>query len=337
MKKILSILAASAVIIPASMIPAQNHEGKIASIANKINHIACTQGNGWGGIHEGWIHQEKLDSIASNDDLYRLAKNHRQPAVRAISFWMLVNRRDDRCQELLYESLADTATFHMISADVGMQANVGSFAVDLLIYPESYSLPRGLHLTGPDSLRLDSTLIFTPDMGHIFYLHQLVRKLPPNEEFYGRFHDMYYREGLTDLLPILAKYRRDSEKQAIIEGLLEYAKGLDENNVRNGEPEGATNDALEAVAEWPCNEFWPALIRLRDYEINRKHFDYRRIRLFYAAVMAYDSQQAFELIDQTLSQVQGNVAKYHKELFQTAYVENSHKRFGPLIGKYHLG
>ncbi len=332
MNKIFPILIALAATFPTPEILAQSQEQRIASAAEKIDKIAFYPSNGWGGVPECWIYQETLDSIASNDDLYRLAKRHRQPAVRAIAFRMLTERQDDRCKEILYESLTDTATFHTISFDEWFSDNVGSFSVASVT--DSDFNPQGLHLTGADSLRLDSTLFFTPNMGHISYLYRLIEKLPCDELFYDRLHSLYHEEHLSAVLPALARYRRDRDKQTIIGGLLEYAAGLDKEGARNGEPKGATNNALKAVAEWPCDEFRPALARLCDYEIKRKYFDYYRIRLFYTAVMAYDDQQAFDLIDRTLTRTQGSAARYHKEQFNIAYRDNSRSRFEPLIEKY---
>ena len=146
---------------------------------------------------------------------------------------------------------------------------------------------------------------------------------------------MYYDEGIAEALPNLCRYRREEDKATVIECLLEYSKGLDKEHVRNG-PEGKTNQGLEAVAIWPDPAFLHALRKVRDYEVSRKHYDYWRIRLFYLALMAYDDENSYNFIDETLRMTGRNktTQKYHLEFFHKAYETSPNFRYESLLKKY---
>ena len=136
-------------------------------------------------------------------------------------------------------------------------------------------------------------------------------------------------------MPNLCRYRREEDKATVIECLLEYSKGLDKEHVRNG-PEGKTNQGLEAVAIWPDPAFLPALRKVRDYEVSRIHYDYYRIRLFYLALMAYDDENSYNFIDETLRMTgrDKTTRQYHLDFFREAYDSSPRARYESLLNKY---
>ena len=345
-------------------------DAKVVAIADSLTRVSLYDNNGWGGAPKAWTLQEHLKKMASNDDLVALARSHRNGAARATAFRLLVARGDSRYRDILYSSLQDTARFRVQDFDVIFPSNVANYMVDVLthhwdfqsisdsIYIDSLlrSEPELMkkvpHLyetfvkrptvtdfrrifTKEDSVTLDSVLFFTPNMHHIGRLSSILENLPTEERYYERLHQMYYDEGYTDALPALLRYRREADKPAVIECLLEYSKGLDERHVIDG-PQGRTNEGLKAVALWPDPDFLPALREVRNYEVTRIHYDYPRIRLFYLALMAYDDETSYNIIDETLRMAgwDKTTRHYHLRFFRKAYEESPRARYESILNKY---
>ena len=343
---------------------------KAVLIADSLTRVSLYDNNGWGGTPLAWTLQEHLNEVASNDDLVALARGHHNGAARAVAFRLLLARCDSRYRDILYKSLNDTTSFREQSFDIIGSTNVANYMVnavtqhwdfqslrdsiylDSLIRSEPKLMETAPHLyktlvkrptvrdfrrifTQKDSVTLDSVIFFTPHLQHIERLYSVLKELSAEECYYDRLHQMFYDEGIADALPSLCRYRRESEKAAVIECLLEYSKGLDKEDVQEG-PEGRTDQGLEAVAIWPDPAFLPALRKVRDYEVSRKHYDYWRIRLFYLALMAYDDENSYNFIDETLRMTGRNKStrKYHLEFFHKAYDTSPNSRYESLLNKY---
>ena len=347
---------------------AQN--AKVMAIADNLTMVSRYDNNGWGSTPKAWILQEQLNEVASNDDLAALARSHRNGAARAVAFRLLVARGDSRYRDILYSSLQDTTRFREQACDIIFHRDVANYMVDAVVdhwdfqslsdsirmdsvfRSEPTLMKKVPHLydtfvkrptvtdfrrifTPEDSVTLDSMLFFTPNMQHIDRLYTILDNLPADECYYDRLHQMFYDEGIAEALSNLCRYRRDEDKAAVIECLLEYSKGLDKEHAING-PEGRTNQGLEAVAIWPDTTFLPALRKVRDYEVARKHYDYGRIRLFYSALMAYDDENSYNFIDETLrmSGRDSSTRYYHLEYFRKAYDMSPNNRYESLLNKY---
>lgn len=345
-------------------------DAKVVAIADSLTRVSRYNNNGWGDTPEAWTLQEHLKKMASNDDLVALARSHRNGAARATAFRLLVARCDSRYRDILYSSLQDTACFRVQYNDIIGSSNVANYMVNVLTYhwdfqslrdsiymdsllrSEPELMKKAPHLyetfvrkptvtdfrrifTKEDSVTLDSVLFFTPNMHHIGRLSSILENLPTEERYYERLHQMYYDEGYTNALPALLRYRREADKPAVIECLLEYSKGLNERHVING-PEGRTNEGLEAVALWPDPAFLPALREVRNYEVTRTHYDYPRIRLFYLALMAYDDENSYNFIDETLRMTgrDKTTRQYHLKFFREAYDTSPRPRYESLLNKY---
>ena len=347
-----------------------SQNAKAVLIADSLTRVSLYDNNGWGGTPLAWTLQEHLNEVASNDDLVALARSHRNGAARAVAFRLLLARCDNRYRDILYCSLNDTTSFREQGFDIIGSTNVANYMVnavtqhwdfqslrdsiylDSLIRSEPKLMETAPHLyttlvkrstvrdyrrifTHKDSVTLDSMLFFTPNMQHIDRLYTILEELPAEECYYERLHQMYYDEGIAEALPNLCRYRREEDKATVIECLLEYSKGLDKEDAQEG-PEGRTDQGLEAVAIWPNPAFLPALRKVRDYEVSRKHYDYWRIRLFYLALMAYDNENSYNFIDETLRMTGRNktTQKYHLEFFHKAYETSPNFRYESLLKKY---
>ena len=337
---------------------AQN--AKAVAIADNLTMVSLYDNNGWGRTPKAWTLQEHLNEVASNDDLVALARSHRNGAARAVAFRLLVARGDSRYRDILFNSLRDTTHFREQACDIISSDNVANYMVnvltrhwdfqslrdsiylDSLLRSEPILMKESPHLyetfvrrptvtdfrrffTQDDSVTLDSVLFYTPNLNHIERVSSILKNLPAEERYYERLHQMYYDEGHADALPTLCRYRRDADKATVIECLLEY-----------DERHGRTNEGLEAVALWPDSTFLPALREVRDYEVSRTLYDYIRIRLFYLALMAYDDETSYDIIDETLHLTERNKTTryYHLERFHEAYDMSPNSRYEDLLGKY---
>lgn len=340
-------------------------------LADSLKALAGYPNNGWGVTPKEWTWQEQLKSVASNDDLVKLATSHPNAAARAFAFQALVGRKDNRYHKILFNSIHDTTQFTSKNFDVWSIDNVANYMVSVLVDHTGYmsiedslltdslfrSDPRMMeyaqHLyetfintptirdfrqifTKQDSITLDSILFYTPNLSHIYYLQRILQRLPADRRYYNRLREMYYDEHYDKALIALCRHHRDDDKPAVIECLLEYSNGLDKRHVFTGEPKGRTNEGLEAVAIWPDKDFIPTLKEVRDFEVSRTHYDYKRIRLFYLALMAYDDEQSYQMIDETLKMTEKNktTQKYHLEQFGKALEENPNPKYQPLLTKY---
>lgn len=349
---------------------AQAQNAKTVLIADSLTSVSLSDGDGWGGTPKAWTLQKHLNEVASNDDLVALARSHRNGAARAEAFRLLVSRGDSRYRDILYSSLRDTTSFIEQSGDIIGLTNVANYMVNALTHHWDFlSFSDSIYLdslfrnkpvmkkkhtnlynkflssptlttfhrifTQKDSITLDSVLFFTPNLHHIDRLYSIIENLPADECYYDRLHQLYYDEGIADVLPALCRYRREADKAAVIECLLEYSKGLDKENVQKG-PKGRTNQGLKAVAIWPDPAFLPALCKVRDYEVARTHYDFYRIRLFYLALMAYDNEISYNIIDETLRMTCKNetTRRYHLEFFHEAYEKSPRSRYESLLSTH---
>ncbi|MBR1883095.1 MAG: hypothetical protein IJ808_08845 [Muribaculaceae bacterium] len=272
--------------------------------------------------------------MATNDELVEIAQLHPHAEARACAFSLLVDRNDKRCKDLLLATLRDTSMVMCRAYDMLWNDCVCSYNVDVMF--------NSKNLTESEKEELDSVLLFTPNLWSISRIGDILRHLPAEEKYYDRVRDIYCNEQNTLALMALANYRLDADKPLIIKALMEFSKGYDKLHRSTKGETGGTNQALAAVRRWPDADFMPALIKLRDYELKAKYYDYSRIRLFYDALMAYDDQRSYDIIDETLSKAEGRnngyTFEFHSKIFKAAVLDGWPKtqRYMPLIEKHQL-
>lgn len=263
------------------------------SIIDRLSHCAYHEAgsDGWSGVPGGWILQQKLSKQTTIDEKIALLQ-HPSPTIRLTAFDGIVESDDHRAVHLLAQHLADTAKIMIWSFDVGWDEHVADAMISNFYNPYDAVRPYST----ADSLMLDSLILFDPNVPNLDYKCRLLNEIEPREQYYDRIRELYVLNNLGSALTTLAKYKKEADKQLISEALLQYHKGLDKQDVLNGEPTGNTFAALNAVQLWPDACFWPALTKVRDYEIQRKHYDYGRIRALLLAIMAYDDDFSYQFL-----------------------------------------
>ena len=345
---------------------AKSQRVEVVKLADSLRWLS-RQTVSYKGMRPSFLYyEEKLRELATNDELIYLAQKHRNAAVRAFCFQELVIRGDVRYKDVLHSLLNDNKRFSLEYFDSsGIVDNVANYMIDVLIYKvgymsehdsiyfdsifqdtkmiKKYPYPYNNYINTPkisdfrrifsiqDSLILDSILFFTPNTTHINHLIKVIDNYPLTEDNYKRLYELLNKEKFYKALPALCRYRKDETKPSVNK----YFKDI---YIRKGNHGGRTDIGLKAISFWPDKDFIPALIRVRDYEVSRKFYNYQRIKLLYLAFMAYDDELSYQLIDETL-----NMAKeakvtstyyWHKIHFKEAFDENPNPRYLPLVEKY---
>ena len=287
-------------------------------------------------MNKRWEAQEHIKRIATDKDLDSLARYCRIPAVKALAFLTLAQKQSDKCFEIVVSSLKDTSQFLAFTYDMGRWLNIASFFLDVVNvkYEEGISV-----LSDEQMIHLDSLIVFTPGLRHI-YMTPYATRVAYLQDIHDRVKELFY-EGHPEVLPLLASYKRPEDKLLLLSALREFKVGLDEKGRITGR-KGATDDALEAIKNWPDEAFIPALEEIRDYELASNYFSYSETIPLFKAVMAYDNDWAYNFIEDMFIFI--TVAAKHESsfsecLYRAFKEETERQRFKPLIekfGKNHL-
>ena len=327
-KKFAVILIAGCLVL--ANVAATAQRSKAIKVADKFTRSLCLYAySGFGDDHicKACSLQHKLAETATNDELADLALCHSKASVRAFAFYCLAERKDARCREILCTSLHDTACFGVIDPIFS-----GTF-----MYVLDFET-KGIRtfLNENDSIWLDSLLFFTPDLPPLAVLYSIIRNQPLDSISYLRLHEMYYQEHNVEALTPLCRYHKEEEKRVVLKLLAAYHKeeGIDE----------PTKCGMKAVTVWPDKDFIPSLLKIRDYETSgTKSPSYDRMFHLFNALMAYDDEYSYRIIDETLSAAAGT--KYTHDVcmgFLSAYdlkhslfPDNAPRtRYAPLAEKY---
>lgn len=292
-----------------------------------------TGNNGWDDVPDGWILQQKLIAQTLIEEKIELLQ-HPSPIIRLTAFAGIVETDDHRAPHLLAQQLADKSHVMVWTGDVGIDEYVTDEMISILY--KSYDSVRPYSTA--DSLMLDSLILFDPNVPNLYYKSLLLNFIEPHTEYYDRIRELYTRNNLGNALTVLAKYKKETDKQLIIDALLQYHKGLDNQDVHDGTGEGNTRYALNAIQLWPDADFWPALTEVRDYEIQRKHFDYPRIRALIKAIIAYDDDYSYLFLIESFGRMKSAKFKspYHYWGCELKKIIEEHpdSRYKDLIEKF---
>lgn len=206
----------------------------------------------------------RMNALCDNEKLHSLTKTHPAPAVRALAFDILHDRRYEGCYQLVKDCLNDTSLIEWGSCSIWTES-VASFMVDRMRIVNDGGHYTHLRMTPEQQREVDSILIFTPNMGHIDHLKWVLEKLPPDPKFYSRIRSMYLYEGVPSSLPTLARFRNEQDFKLVEEALEHYADDDDGYEL--------AEIGLNAVANWPDKRFWPMLRKIRWFVVQNYHHD----------------------------------------------------------------
>ena len=287
-------------------------DNRILDIAQKISWIGTSNYIG----DQNVAYQQLLSNLCTNSDLITLAQLHPKPQIRALAFEFLTYRDDPSVPQLLEHALTDTCELIRQSADVRWTSNVAEY--DVWAFRNSQMIDSSLTY---NYQVLDSLLIFTPNLSHIDFISiRLLPSLPALEKYYARLHSMFEQEGIDDALIPLARYHREQDISLIAQALSRPSKAY---------------AALHAVANWPHPSFLPHLLSLFDSNLKSTGRD-DLLEAFYSALMAYDDQATYDVIDQILSHLEGRMLERNSKAFKSVLKEQERPRYMPIWEKHRI-
>ena len=287
-------------------------DNRILDIAQKISWIGTSNYIG----DQNVAYQQLLSNLCTNSDLITLAQLHPKPQIRALAFEFLTYRDDPSVPQLLEHALTDTCELIRQSADVRWTSNVAEY--DVWAFRNSQMIDSSLTY---NYQVLDSLLIFTPNLSHIDFISiRLLPSLPALEKYYARLHSMFEQEGIDNALIPLARYHREQDISLISQALSQPSKAY---------------AALHAVANWPHPSFLPHLLSLFDSNLKSTGRD-DLLEAFYSALMAYDDQATYDVIDQILSHLEGRMLERNSKAFKSVLKEQERPRYMPIWEKHRI-
>lgn len=306
----------------------ENRRVNILESPDSCNVYYLYGNDGWGGVPKGWTVQRELLKNATKTDLEQTVLHSKTPAYRAMAYHALVEDRSKKCYDLLLQKLSDSTTFNVAAFDVWYTCDVASFMIGVV------SDSKRPLFTKDQQRHVDSLIVFSDGLEHLDK-YAPASRLKGMDGLYARLRELHL-SGTPNLLPIIAEYRNEDDIPMIIDALLEYSVGLDNQGGLNPEGlEGDTNSALYAIIGWNDDAFIPALEELRDYELSRRYLDYNRVKMLFKVVMSYDNEWAYNFIDETFGKMRGaKKYSYPENLFRAFYEEEEIPRFRPLVEKY---
>jgi len=287
-------------------------DNRILDIAQKISWIGTSSYIG----DQNMAYQQLLSNLCTNSDLITLAQLHPKPQIRALAFEFLTYRDDPSVPQLLEHALTDTCELVHHSADMRWTSNVAEY--DVWAFRNSQMIDSSLTY---NYQVLDSLLIFTPNLSHIDFIGiSLLPSLPALEKYYARLHSMFEQEGIDNALIPLARYHREQDISLIAQALSQPSKAY---------------AALHAVANWPHPSFLPHLLSLFDSNLKSTGRE-DLLKAFYSALMAYDDQATYEVIDQLLSHLEGRMLERNSKAFKSVLKEQERPRYMPIWEKHRI-
>ena len=276
--------------------------------------------------------QSLLDSLCTTNELCELTNRSYSVITRLAATDALIRRKYARLEEILLSNYTDTTKIYVRSDDIIEEEYAGS-----VFLRNIQSCRDKMVISKEDSLRNDSLALYIPRLSKYQYTKKLLLRLPPKENYYPRIKEIILKERIYQALKALASYRREEDKSILLDALSHYDNANEDIDREDDE----TNNALLAVTVWPCQDFIPLLMCIRDYEI-KKHDSSMlpRSKYLFEAIMAYNNQWAHNFIDATLALFSKKKdRKYTSDItmatsFHSAMLAHYNPRFASLLEKY---
>lgn len=271
-----------------------------------------------GEISPQWEKSDSLCAHVSTDELIKLASKHEDKIERLIAFHALLMKNPHEAVNLAIAEIEDTALVSTLNGCEGTEEYVSDVRICMIQYNrEQYKVSK------EDSVRIDSAVLFSENGSKFYYMYRLYHRLPAKPEYENRLRQLY-KQDCYALIP-LARYHRDEEEQEIIR-LLSQTSNRD-----------LISRGLDAVAVWPSATFKQQVRQICQKILDKENKDICT-RSAFSALIAYNEQWCYNLIDKTLSKAKQRDKHYFNYSwdFHEAYEKNPQPLFKPLIKKYPL-
>ncbi len=236
--------------------------------------------------------------------------DHENAVVRGYSFKALAKNKSSKVFSILIDHLTDTATVKCFSGCFQTDQMLGDYLIDVVTINKVDTMTY--KLGNKEQSIIDSILLFDKSI-QLSARTSLLLELPPKEEYYNRIKDIFLEGDENFALPLLAKYRKDTDKKMIISKLT----SSDRDDWYYG---------LMAVRNYPDADFFPYLVKLYNYEMTSdRGLTIPSIRILYQAIVQYKNNLSYNLIKQTLSKEEKPELRYHYEYIYLALTKYPNK------------
>lgn len=249
----------------------------------------------------------KIDTLATNGEIERLASGHASPVVRLYMYQLLLKRDLGSCIDIAIRQIRDTSA-------VKVDDTLG-FISYYNYYPDRTNNVRINLLTnfckGNNLAALDSVLLYSYGIKDILYYKELFKKIPAKPEYYNIIRRHYIDYGNDYALIALAKYRKEQDRELINKALSGYGQkplpyGFD----------SLRDIALYAVSEWPDDYYIDALKRFSNNYLFDEYVSFgKTLRLLFKALMAYDDDWSRQLISKSIDFMKNRGNKLDFQLY----------------------
>ena len=308
-----------------------------------IPRISLSANNGWGKVPKSWELQERLKALATDDDLARITLESKSPEARVFAYITLVEKKSDKCFDLLKKMIIDDSIFGLHNYDVLYNDRVNNYVIRKTIKADI--------LDSTQIAYIDSFVIFSPEMPECAYQYTALEKVAPQPKYYDRICQLF-KEGHWGALKFIAMYKKEKDAKRILKILNEYktktyaeewdyyemvleeegeekAKKLKPKHPRKEEH---SDYAISAIAQWQHPMFIPTLEKYIESKQLSDIEHYHGSREIMKILMDYDNDWAYGIMERYLKHPMN---EYYTEFFADTYKNHENKeRFTPLYKKY---
>lgn len=291
------------------------------------NDSACYYGsNEYDETNPMCLKEKALINSASVEQLDSLALNAKIPAIRALAYMELLHKDANRCMKLLPSLVKDDGTLYL-----GTNKKLHILKEYITRYSALYA-----DLFDSKSIELLDSMVLVHNLRPVGYNEEMMKRCSGNPKFYDIFCDLY-KKGNCDVLYDIAVYRKQKDLQTIADALNDYpSKKMVDNDDEEDDDiaeEGNLNCGLGAVLAWPHISFVPILEEVGKHIKKKKGIYNQRSSLFFASIMSYDNEWAYNYIEDFFKDKK--MRKKYSHALADAYTNFGKKpRFLPLARKY---
>lgn len=271
-----------------------------------------------GKISYQWKQSDSLYRNATTEELVNLASTSKEPVKRLISFRALLWKNPHEAVNLVISEIDDSAIVYISNFGCGTEDRVSNVRIFMV-----QNNRKDYNVTKEDSMRIDSALLFSDNAPLYDCTYSLYKELSAKPEYEARLRQLYKRD--IRAIVALAKFHKDEDKQAF-RNLLSQA--IYKNSWEFSDTIRAT---LLAVSAWPDKSFVPSVQKIckNIFFSSQKSYGYEEPA--FSALIAYDEQWSYKMIEKALSKPKEFDACL---CFEYAYEKNPLPRFKPLYKKY---
>ena len=273
-------------------------------------------------------HAETIKKYATSKQLDSLAFSSKSPSVRLIAFYALYNKQYDMSVDLCFKMLRDSDIIFTRQEYPRPELHPQTIRrriLDLLNFNlETYSTTLS-----KDSLDIiDSTFIYHEAANGVSGFDGIMNRCKGVPKYYDQFQRLF-RNGRYETIKYIATYKNPQDIDKIIAALEDYTK----YHYDSKKDTKYSFAGLDAIKEYPDEVFVPYLEKLSKKVYNAKRFPWHQRRNYFAAIMAYDNEWAYRLIEQLFEKNKED-ERVVLDITRGYVVSDKQERFKPLIDKY---